>query len=361
MKEYIIVSGSPRSGTSATMRVLRDSGFLMHGDKFPKIADRTDGSEIEQYLLSKKVDAFKPEEQINEQGFFEEGGMVMHGIANTIASHLDTIPTGSVIKIIGAGLKNTDPTIVSKLIYCLRDPITCALAQLKLRPRRMPRGIPFESQRPAQKRVVTKIDLSIDLRPKRITPKRERRAASQANGKMWLRDTKCLLEFILAYPEVPVFISDYAGFSKDQATWLQDCGAFLGKDLKPIETITPRKPKDLPEEYWTDLLSIYVLILDGQYQKALNRANVVDFSRASTQFDCPRAGRVDKAQCGTCFERPAHKPNLYKMLSRRSTRREIDWIKEPCYIECKEHGVSVADSIKNNFWITQINKTEITK
>lgn len=351
--KYKIISGSPRSGTSATMRVMRASGYNLHGDKFPRLANNSE-SEIEQYMHDKKVERFKPEDQLNEQGFFEEGGMVMKGIGKNILSHLHTIPEGSVVKIIGKGLLNTDPDLISKLIYCLRDPITCGLAQLSLRPKRN-KGIPFKEERtlPFINKTVSKVNLEIDLFPrKKPRPQREPKGhTTKASGKMWHRDTLAFVTFALAYPHVPIFISDYAEFSTNQANWLEKCSEFLDQTLTGIETITPRSPKPLTEPYWVDLQNAYTLILEGNFIRAKEVLEKVDFSTTSTQFECPRAGIVDKARCVTCYKK--EKPALKKMMIRRSERLDIDWKNEPCFVECAEHGMSVQESITNNFWRTK--------
>lgn len=359
--KYVIVSGSPRSGTSATMRVLIASKYNVHGDKFPRLANKSK-SEIEKYMQSKKEEEFKPEEQLNEKGYFEEGGMVMKGISKTLDCHLHTIPDGSVIKIIGKGLRGTDPDLVGHLVYCLRDPITCGLAQLSLTPRS--HNKPAKEKRKPPMRDFSRINLTIDLRPKKANPtnstktsKKEGRPLFRSKpelepkGNMWHRDTLAFLNFTLSNPEVPVFISDYKEFSTDQKGWIKKCSSFLRRDLVGIETIKPRKPKEVRQAYWDDLMLAYTLILEGDLLRAKEVLENVDFSTKSTQFVCPRAGRVDKAQCADCYKQK--KPALKKMMIRRAEHREIDWENEPCFLECDKHGLSVQESITNNFWRTK--------
>jgi hypothetical protein len=327
MSKYIIVSGSPRTGTSALCRLLKGSGYNVAGDDFPQMRKiLPEDDELTVYLKEKHNKTIKPEETLNPKGFHEIGGVVMKGLRKTLRWQKDMPQDGSVIKIMGVGLLDTDVDLIDKVIFSLRHPFDTAHAQLSLK------GSPK------------------DRRP---------------STTMWKRDVESFLEFKQAFPEIECHISLYEYFAVDQDSWREELGDFLGKKLKPIEKITPRQRIDLNGPNHHKLEAIYNLMVEGKCEMALDLLKRgEELMESREKLMCPRAGLITKSQCDTCWRKKDQsvkkKFNLYKMLSLRSQRRKIDWEEEPCPRECRDEDnpKTVQESIDNNFWVLPVGRQQ---
>lgn len=129
------VIGEPRSGTSVTMLLLKELGVLLAGYKWPwegkefdpDIADR-DRERIEKNFARIR--------ELNPQGFWEQPGVVMHGIRE-LPEEFD----GKALKIISSGaypryedgrVFGTPPELYSRALLCLRNPRAIAKSQVQL-------------------------------------------------------------------------------------------------------------------------------------------------------------------------------------------------------------------------------------
>lgn len=112
-----VVTGTPRSGTSLTMRKLKFLGLKVAGKK---------------WLKPEKLDSLKEK---NEGGFYEIPGVVMRGFSSE--EEIDKNDAwGKVVKIMSPGLQNMYHNgmikYVDKVIFCLRDPRAVSVSQANL-------------------------------------------------------------------------------------------------------------------------------------------------------------------------------------------------------------------------------------
>jgi hypothetical protein len=115
----IVVAGEARSGTSMHMLILRELGLQIAGDKF-----HGRGADY------------------NPTGIWEVYGVPNNGITQdvlngTVGRHVskdsDEVThepiTGDVIKLTTTGLVKSDPTLITKVVYCIRDPREIIVSQ----------------------------------------------------------------------------------------------------------------------------------------------------------------------------------------------------------------------------------------
>lgn len=101
----IVVSGEMRSGTSLMMLVLKKLGLSIAGDRVPK--------------------GTRPE--LCPTGMWEILGVSMGPLLQEVIDEHNI--TEDVIKIISHGLFYSDLTLVSKIVYCVRDPREIIVSQ----------------------------------------------------------------------------------------------------------------------------------------------------------------------------------------------------------------------------------------
>jgi hypothetical protein len=93
------VSGEARSGTSMMMLVLKRLGFKIAGEK----------------KFEKTIPGFNP------TGLWEVWGVPNNGISEPV--------TADVIKIMTKGLVQSNSTLITKIVYCIRDPREVIISQ----------------------------------------------------------------------------------------------------------------------------------------------------------------------------------------------------------------------------------------
>ncbi len=300
MSHYRIVSGTPRGGTSINMRI-HGVKFDLAGKKFPsekKIKDSD--STFRAYMKEKKNKDI--DNKLNPKGFFEDGRYCMTGIHDSLrCSPLP--PKGSCIKIIGTGLKTTDPKMISSVLFSLRHPFEVAEAQKDL---------------------------------------------PNVEGEdvfAWTRDLRSFLAF-KEYSKVPTLISSYTDLCLKPKETLKLYSDFYNEDLTGalslLEGHTPRPTPDLRGGKWDRVLEAYNLALEEDWEgvkQALAKKVKTD------GVYCARLGGVlSKSQCNMCLE--SHK--VVKLLKKRAERKKVDWDQEPCRIDCET--MTVQESINKNHW-----------
>ena len=107
-----VVSGEPRSGTSMMMQILKELGLKIEGEQW--IHDWND--------------------HLNPGGIYEVEGLVYKGLTQEIidGKHgwiTDKPMQGEVIKLSTIGLIKSEPAVVEKVIYCIRDPREVIVSQ----------------------------------------------------------------------------------------------------------------------------------------------------------------------------------------------------------------------------------------
>ena len=126
--KVIVVTGEPRSGTSAMMNALRLIGQPIAGDRFPSAPIAGDAARA-----AARHDALV---KLNPGGFYEVPGVVVRGLGQVdgLGAHA--------VKIISRGLlpgfnrrgpTGTDPALIWKYVLCTRDPRHTAESQRDLR------------------------------------------------------------------------------------------------------------------------------------------------------------------------------------------------------------------------------------
>ena len=112
----IVVSGEPRSGTSMQMQIIKAMGLIPIGQKY-----------IHEW-----------NKDLNPGGIWEVEGLYGLGLTQEIldgkVGFLSDEPlVGDVIKVTTKGLLKSDPAIVDKVVYCLRDPREVIVSQRSLK------------------------------------------------------------------------------------------------------------------------------------------------------------------------------------------------------------------------------------
>jgi hypothetical protein len=112
----IVVSGEPRSGTSMMMQMIQALGLKLIG---------------EQYIHEWNKD-------LNPGGIYEVEGMYGTGLTKEVlngeVSFLSDEPlVGDVIKLPTMDLLKSDPSLITKVVYCLRDPREVVVSQRSLK------------------------------------------------------------------------------------------------------------------------------------------------------------------------------------------------------------------------------------
>jgi len=134
MKQYNIVSGWNRGGTSCLMALLREAGVPIVGFKYPFEFETV---EIEDGKIKgqKKIDTglylpYKKEtKNINPSGFWEIPSICLgEGLQER---HGEIGENGDLIKVPLGVLPSSNPDLVNKVIIILRDPLKVIKSQLK--------------------------------------------------------------------------------------------------------------------------------------------------------------------------------------------------------------------------------------
>lgn len=301
MKNYKVVSGTPRSGTSINMRI-HGTRFQLEGKKFPRIRTLKDSdSEFLKYIKDKNNSKVKND--LNPKGFFEDSRFCMTGISNNF--RCAPLPKeGSCIKIIGKGLKDTDPSLISSVLFSLRHPFETAEAQLDLK------------------------------------------NADGLSTNMWKRDLLNFIRFI-QYFKVPYFVSSYTKLCQDPEGALNDYSNFYEEDFTPAISLLKghkaRKTPDLQGDEWSKVLDMYNLALKEDWEGVLEKNKKV---LPTTILPCPRVGRaISKSECDMCYK---NTKGVIKTLKRRAEKNEVNWDQEPCRVDCEK--MTIQESINKNHW-----------
>lgn len=125
--QYGIVSGGERSGTSAMMLALKQSGIPIIGFKFPITIKRKDGVTLDVGLWDGWDKAYN---QIHDNplGFWEIASITAKGLQK---EHLRIGFDGDVAKVISSMLPVSDPSLVGKVVIMVRDPLRALPSRAK--------------------------------------------------------------------------------------------------------------------------------------------------------------------------------------------------------------------------------------
>jgi len=114
MRQFNLVVGAKRSGTSALMHALKTCGVPIGGFKYPQLTREKETGESLDMGFELPDGRIKNE---NPTGFWEYSSVVFNGLSTR---HLGY--DGKVVKVISQVLPASDPRMVDKIIYIVRDP-----------------------------------------------------------------------------------------------------------------------------------------------------------------------------------------------------------------------------------------------
>jgi len=135
--QVAVVTGDPRSGTSALMRALAAAGVPIAGEQWPgetaieQALQRTDDPARQERLRERLQTRRARHARMNQHGFWEAPGTVIRGL-DDLGEH-----GGRAIKIVSRGLLEppvgyTDHSLVWRYVLCLRHPRHIAESQRDL-------------------------------------------------------------------------------------------------------------------------------------------------------------------------------------------------------------------------------------
>jgi len=360
-KGLIIISGCPRSGTSAMsdiMHKLIGEKRMVYAKKpEPKKEpefEETKAGACMKYLYNtednkkkranRKTEIEKRKEKakiMNPKGFYEDGRFAVLGIQwnRKWREELDGFLNDKIskcMKIVSQGLLPSDPRFFSKIIYMVRHPREVAKSQENL------------------EGLLGNPDIE-GVEQKNHSPK------------MYISVTAQAALFFVENPEIPVLFCQHSDMLKDPQKHIKAVAKFLGIPQKDawekakdvIEQKLHRSaPQDIENDLWKTAEKVFQLFNKKDFQ------GVVDYMKSTgnkamqqeaKQWMCPRFNsKVNKEMCALCTT----DSNTMNNFKERATARLVSWHLEPCLFECgfdssrdEKDLLTIEESIKQNFWI----------
>jgi hypothetical protein len=329
----VVVTGTPRSGTSRMMQLMRNiygpEGAI--GSDFPSLVKN-----IPQFLKDTPAGAYMKEAaeerfnnneryrehvmSMNPEGFLEDGRFVMRGFPLCLDTkdEIDFIHKGKrYFKLIGSALSRTAPDIVDKLIISVRNPKSVARSRNDLRG-------PHSN----------------------IAPKH--------NAGPWLNDYATAIKFAVTF-DIPFLIVDFDDFSEDPMKISKEICDFLGEPHREELAGTHKKhiPKNIDaDKDFEDIRTVYdqgyEFIKEKNFEELFKLNEVLE--RRKTGFTCARTGkRTEYLACERCVTQPT--VTLENVEDAELSG--IDWRNEPCLFECGvslEVSKGISESIQEHSW-----------
>lgn len=360
MKMYV-VSGCPRSGTSLMMHCLTVAlgKDRLVGSKFPAeevrrhaLRQRPDETD-EQHALRLYIDSLTKDKtdkeiakmkDLNPNGFFEDGRFCVKGLTynlstarlvHKIRTSTDPAPFG---KIVSQGLPATDPTLVGRVIFMIRDPFSVAKSQERLK----------------RKGEVRLKDQEVDLfgdEPQHVPD-------------MFIQVTLDAARWRLQNPDVPVLDVSYDDLVDMPVETLALVQEFLGEGDFPeaAKLINPRlrrsepESENYPQEAWEDAGLVHKMFVAGEYKEMLKifQDPKRKINRKHNQWLCLRCqAPMVENHCKTCKISKEFRDSLVK----HAEEKKVPWKERPCVYECCFDNdnplISIEESIKNHFWLEE--------
>lgn len=380
-KTMTIIVGVPRSGTSLCTLIFNKAGFRVFGDKWPKTARENQQINPDEKFWMKQCREYMRDKQeppeirehreqktkdMNRSGFWEDGRFSVRGLnynLNTrkLIHDIQSSKRPPVGKIVCQGLPTTDPSLIGRIIYTIRDPHKVAKSQERLKrgPEIMVDGMPM--------------DITEEL--KIHTPE------------MYIRVTYQACKWILANPDVPIYFYNYDDLIDNPEKILTEMDQFLqgeiGDQLKEhdidivkagMEVIEPSSRRstveDIPNNLWEEAEFIYKKFCEGadgrresflEIVEYMERIDEREIHKQARQWSCYRLGGiVNEDKCAACRAKPSH---FIKNTVEQLKYSFIDWTKEPCMAEvgmskniAEEDYITIEESIENNFWVDAVEE-----
>ena len=338
-----IVSGVPRSGTSVTSRMMSKAlgdDRMIYKRKKPQQQERQGKGplkEVRSYMEEKRKKETKGREEhkakMNPTGFFEME-WVTRGIRYSIDRHAEILTARERplkgVKVVSQGLAQTDPTYVSKVLYCVRHPKNVATSQEALL------GQLGEEN-----------------------PEVDGRELRKHSPEMYIRATVQAAKWFLINPGVPVLIVEYDRIHSETGALLNEIEDFIGEGdwSKGAEEVKPSlnrsKKKDVSHPLFPLADRIYqysrskswgkiVEAVEDHHKKEIEKTE--ESPETIELIPCPRLGRrVSSNECLLCRTEENTRANFI-----RSARG--DYFHEPCMRDVLEGKATIEDSIRENTW-----------
>lgn len=139
--KIIVVTGEPRSGTSAMMHALDLLGVPIAGERFPSLPAINDlpahlSAEAREAATIRHTKHRERLERMNPRGFWEVPGVVVRGLSSANGyggQAIKIVSRGIVPAMTSRGPHGTDPDLVWRYVLCLRNPAHVGESQRDLR------------------------------------------------------------------------------------------------------------------------------------------------------------------------------------------------------------------------------------
>ena len=348
----IALVGVPRSGTSLGMLVLipmlgehrlvgskfmgRDEQKSMQG-AIPKLSpiqeyNREKQKSKRQFVrpLPDKTKDFESMKDMNPEGFnecqFTVKGMTWSNQTADIFKKMDSMNEEPFMKLVCSGIANTDPSMISKIVYILREPHEVAKSQEKLKGRELPEGEVIHSP------------------------------------DFFIKSTMMFCIWRVQHgKDIPLIMIDHKDILGDAENTVKKIADFNGVPHNNAWEVVRQdlhrsKKEPIAHPQWEDAEKIYELMGRSDFQGVLDYMNSPKrmTHKVNADFQCHRVGRkVNLAHCQNC---KANSSVVANSIIKSETDK-IDWLNEPCALDCgaleKEGAISVEESIRNHTWVNE--------
>ena len=349
-----IVSGCPRSGTSLCMNILIKALGEKNviGKKFPqqekmdfltkKQSDETnDEFKIRTYILNhldiinEETSKIEHSKKMNPLGFWEDGRISVSGLKYNIQTKeiikklRKDKDKNFLAKIVSQGLMNSDPDLINKVIFMIRNPYEVAKSQEDL----VING----------KYLYNGKEIDLFENDKIHSPE------------MFINVTTQAARFFIENPEIQFEIVEYEDLLLNSKNTISTISNFIdtGDFSKCHNLIKPElyrsKTYDKEGEIWEESIKIYELFKEKKFQEILD-LNKTAYDKVNKNWFCLRANaQTIDTHCKSCF----NDKNFTNSIKEQAIKDDINWENLPCVYECGYRNkdiISVEESIKNNHW-----------
>ena len=370
---WIVVSGVSRSGTSLMMNLIRialgDEGEeRIFGSRFPqeetgKKPKKGDDETEPEYqwrmyattlyeqksweeILADRAKDFEHSKDMNPNGFWESvfvkrGVKRNRGTFKTMNEYAAK-KKSTYVKVISSGLARSDPNLINKVVYMLRDPGSVAKSQERLI-RRMDLINPETKERYN----------FWDLHDPVNSP--EMFIELSIMGANWMND----------FPEVPVHFVFYNDLISKPFETLDKLQEFLGEGdfHTAAKVINPKLKRSYPDladhPMREDAELVYQYMIDRNWDgiEKFRGDRTTQTARKLRSWMCMRSRTiVNEIVCKECRTKSLKHYRGSAKATARASVPPIDWENTACAYEVAyridgKPLISIEESIKNNFWL----------
>jgi len=334
-----IVSGCPRSGTSMMMRVMETvfgQDRVLRGAE-EATSKRPEPTELQKYILDKKDPKWREKQNrakdMNPNGYYEMDfcvkGIWYRPFLEDMMNKLEVEEQPTICKVVSQGLARSNPRYVDKIIYMARNPRSVAKSQERLG-RDNPMNPEDAPEVDGKKQLMRTVNMYID-----VTIKAAR----------WLSK----------HAEIPVLVVDYDRLLNDPVSVMSEISSFLGEgDFSNAHTLVDTKlrrsqPATDQGDDWSFADALHLKVLSSSWDDIVTMAKAeAEKPKDPVQWFCTRLNtNVVKQMCELCKSHEITRNNMKK----NAEGKGIDWVNEPCIMDCILSGETISDSIAGNHWL----------